>query len=219
MRTLLLAIAAFLQLQGCASWMLKEHIRNSQGRDDTVVVKPAAGMHRVLCPRVGESDHFRIDAQGLPLYLNTRSWTISDVPPEKVGSPTPGNQAKMLEVVFGNSPGAYFPSDLESPWPSVFIQVPDSKTGLGADSGLAVGADGLKVLYCERGAIQWSHLGIRTDGLIRRRARARAIRSSPWFFLTVPLDILLSPVELPLYLLVKRMDGYAVIGCTGSGCH
>lgn len=216
MKRLAFAFLLPLGLEGCFSSMLIDDIKSSKGREDMVLVKPASGTRVQLCLKVGKINRYRMDAESRPMYLDLDELVLSDEPgrasPGTLGARTP--LSDTLEVVIGDSPEGFFPSDLEGSHPSVFLRIPTPKEGI-ADSGMPMLSQQASLLLQRDGHAYWLPVDVRTDRYDRRCQQAYAVRKSPWFLAAVPADVITSPLQLYLGLLFKDVGPFV---CS-NGCH
>ncbi|MBK8800482.1 MAG: hypothetical protein IPN71_00210 [Fibrobacteres bacterium] len=216
MKRLVLAFLLPLGLEGCFSSMLIDDIKSSRGREHMVLVKPASGNRVQLCPRVGKINRYRFDAESRPMYLDLDGLVLSDEPrrvsPNAMGTPAP--LSDTLEVVVGESPEGFFPSDLEGSHPSVFLRIPIPKEEV-ADTGMPMLSQQASLLVQRHGQAYWLPLDVYTNRYDRRCQQAYAVRKSPWFLVAVPADVVSSPLQLFLWYVFKDAGPFV---CS-NGCH
>ncbi|MEN9355085.1 MAG: hypothetical protein RL318_2410 [Fibrobacterota bacterium] len=220
MKAFLLAALLLTNLSGCCSFLL--HDAMDQGRlsyHDSVEVRTAPGLRVMLCPRVGSPNIYRIETTPRPLFLDMDEVVLRDsLLPRHRSDSLPLNDT--LELIVGTSPLGFIPAAANASRPrALLILAPQEKKSgmeLKPTDGIPVSDGEIQLFYRDKGRMKTRQVDMRTAVYEEERRRLRRNSLSPLYLLTVPLDVVTSPIQLGLVILVAP---FAYVIASGLGGH
>lgn len=220
MRALLLAACLLSGLSGCSSYLL--HDAMDKGRSsyhDSIQVRITPGFRVMQCPRVGSPNIYRIETSPRPLFLDLDAAMLRDslLPWHRSGDVPPED---TLELVLSSSSRGFVPSAADAPRPrALLVLAPwERKRNLdrGKNEGIPVSDGEILLLHRDKGRMRMREVEIRAAIYEKERQSARKLQLAPLYLLTVPLDIVTSPVQLGVAILAAP---FVLVVAAGLGGH
>lgn len=235
MRTILLAAFFLTSLSGCSSYLLHEAMdKGRSSYHDSIQVRTAPGFRVMLCPREGSQNIYRIETSPRPLFLDLDDAVLRDsaIPEhisysrirsintlEEQGSDSIPS-IDTLELVLGSTSQGFIPSTPGAPRPRALLVLAPSERkrnmDLGEKEGIAVSDGEILLLHRDKGGMRMREVEIRAANYEKERQSAHKLRLAPLYLLTVPLDIVTSPVQLGIAIIVAP---FAYVIASGLGGH
>ncbi len=191
---------------------------------DTLFFRLPAEPSRLFCPRVG--DHLYLIAvasDSIWLQLPTSpgdNATLSDQPPsprsvESPGSGPSGNLPAGLDLVIGTNPRGFVAEESEGVPANallclVSLPSPGDSTVFGLVNHQAM------MIYREKGRNLWVSVYVKTPRRITRVDQAESSSLKALYFLSVPADIVTSPVQAFIFLVTLPIRAALLIAFSGT---
>ena len=191
---------------------------------DTLFFRLPVEPSHLFCPKVGDNLYvIAVASDSLWLQLPTSPGdvaTLSDQPPstrsvESPGSGPSGNFPAGLDLVIGTNPRGFVAEESEGVPANALLCLaslpsPGDSTVFGLVNHQAM------MIYREKGRNVWVDVDVKTP---RRRSRADQAESSSLkalYFLSVPADIVTSPIQVFIFLVTLPIRAVGLIGFAGT---